>query len=66
MVLVDTSAWIHFLWPDGDPAVRDRVTAVLRAGTAAWCPMVRLELCNGAAGDREKKTLRDFQRVLPT
>jgi len=27
--------------------------------------MVRLELWNGAGGDREKKVLRDFERVLP-
>ena len=27
--------------------------------------MVRLELWNGAGGDREKKVLRDFERLLP-
>jgi hypothetical protein len=27
--------------------------------------MVRLELWNGAGGDREKKVLKDFERVLP-
>ena len=27
--------------------------------------MVRLELWNGAGGDREKKVLRDFEKVLP-
>ena len=27
--------------------------------------MVRLELWNGAGGDREKKVLRDFERALP-
>lgn len=27
--------------------------------------MVRLELRNGAGGDREKKVLRDFERLLP-
>jgi predicted nucleic acid-binding protein len=27
--------------------------------------MVRLELWNGAAGDREKKILREFEQVLP-
>ena len=65
MVLVDTSSWIHFLRPDGDAAVRARVAALLRDGTACWCPLVRLELWNGAGGDREKKVLRDFERLLP-
>jgi predicted nucleic acid-binding protein len=65
MVLVDTSSWIHFLRRDGDPVVRARVVALLEAGTARWCSMVRLELWNGAGGDREKKILRDFERLVP-
>lgn len=27
--------------------------------------MIRLELWNGAAGDREKKVLREFEKTLP-
>ncbi len=53
------------LRPDGDVAVRDRVLRVLDAGEACWCPIIRLELWNGAAGDRDKKVLRDFDRLLP-
>jgi predicted nucleic acid-binding protein len=65
MVLVDTSSWIHFLRPDGHVDVRARVEAVLRAGTACWCPIVRLELWNGAGGGRERKVLREFERLIP-
>lgn len=65
MVLVDTSAWIHFLRPDGDVAVRARVEGVLREGTARLCPLVRLELWNGAGGERERKVLREFERLIP-
>jgi predicted nucleic acid-binding protein len=65
MVLVDSSSWIHFLRPDGNATVRSRVETLLRAGTATWCPIVRLELWNGASGDREKKVLREFERLLP-
>lgn len=65
MVLVDTSSWIHFLRPDGDGKVRARVEAALRAGTACWCSLVRLELWSGAGGDREKKVLREFERLVP-
>jgi predicted nucleic acid-binding protein len=65
MVLVDTSAWIHFLRPDGDAAVRARVEGVLRSGTARLCPLVRLELWNGAGGERERKVLRELERSIP-
>lgn len=65
VVLVDTSSWIHFLRADGDRVTRDRVSASLEAGTARWCAMVRLELWNGARGEREKKVLREFERLIP-
>jgi predicted nucleic acid-binding protein len=65
LLLIDTSSWIHLLRPKGDPAVRARVERALQAGEACWCPMVRLELWNGAGGDREKKVLRDFEKLLP-
>jgi len=65
MVLVDTSSWIHLLRADGDKAVRRRVEVLLESGSACWCPMVRLELWNGARGDRDKKVLRDFEQRLP-
>lgn len=65
MVLVDTSSWIHFLRPDGDVMVRARVDALLKAGSARWCPVVRLELWNGAGGDREKKAVRKIEQLVP-
>jgi predicted nucleic acid-binding protein len=65
MILVDSSSWIHFLRPDGDPAVRARVHSALTNGDAAWCPPVRLELWNGAAGHRDRRILQDFEAVLP-
>lgn len=65
MLLVDTSSWIHLLRPDGDPAVRARVEGALRGGEACWCAIIRLELWNGAGGERERRVLRDFERTLP-
>ena len=53
------------LRPNGDPAVRDRVTAALTGGAACWCPPMQLELWNGARGQREKKVLQDFADTLP-
>lgn len=65
MILIDTSSWIHLLRPNGDLRVRRRVEAALKAGEACWCPIVQLELWNGARGEREKHVLRDFAAVLP-
>ena len=65
MILVDSSSWIHFLRPNGDPVVRARVEAALTRGETAWCPLIRLELWNGASGDRDRKILREFEAVLP-
>ena len=65
MKLVDTSAWIHGLRPDGDATVAARVQALLASGDAAWCPLIRLELWNGARGQHEQRVLRDMERDLP-
>lgn len=65
MILVDSSSWIHFLRPDGDRGVRERVVHALNDGEACWCSMVRLELWNGAGGERERSVLRQFERVIP-
>jgi predicted nucleic acid-binding protein len=65
LLLIDTSSWIHLLHPNGDLAVRTRVARALQTGEACWCPIVRLELWNSAGGEREKKALRDFERLLP-
>lgn len=65
MKLVDTASWIHQLRKDGDEAVRRRVDALLLAGEACWCAMVRTELWIGARGDREKKILREYEGALP-
>ena len=53
------------LRPGGDPTVRTRVEAALTTGQACWCPLVQLELWNGASGQQEQKVLRDFARTLP-
>ena len=39
--------------------------AALIAGDACWCPIVQLELWNGARGGREQRALRHFANVLP-
>ena len=58
MTLVDTSAWIDALRPDGNHEVRHGVTELLTAGQAVLCDMVVLELWNGAGSEEERAKLR--------
>lgn len=65
-VIVDSSLWVHQLRKGGDPAKRDRVNALILAGEAAWCPVVRLELWRGVTNDVERRTLRRYEALLPS
>ena len=44
--------------------VRERVEELLKTGEAAWCPIVRLELWNGARGDSERTVLREMEEEI--
>jgi predicted nucleic acid-binding protein len=48
MALIDTSAWIEFFRPQGDPAIKARVADLISLGTAAYTCPVRYELILGA------------------
>jgi predicted nucleic acid-binding protein len=61
MKLIDTSSWIDAMRRDGDPEIKARVVALVRAGTAAWCDMVRLELWNGLRGAAERKQMEGLE-----
>ena len=65
MILIDTSCWIEALREHGNAEVRRRLSEHVHGGRACWTPIVRIELWNGARGDREKKALREFEDVLP-
>ena len=53
------------LRPGGDSLVRARVETALTTGQACWCPIVQLELWNGARGRQEHRVLEEFDRNLP-
>lgn len=63
LTLIDTSCWTHALRRKGDPAIRQRVQALLDAGEAAWCDMIRLELWKGAANDWDRRLMRHLEDV---
>jgi predicted nucleic acid-binding protein len=60
LTLVDTSSCVQALRPAGDLAMTGRVRALLESGEAAWCPMVRPELWNGARGARARRVLTEL------
>jgi predicted nucleic acid-binding protein len=59
--LIDTSSWVDAMRRDGDPEIKARVGALMRAGTAAWCDIVRLELWNGLRGAAERKQMEELE-----
>jgi predicted nucleic acid-binding protein len=65
ITLVDSSSWVQFIRPNGAKEAKSRVAALLDAGNAAWCQIVRLELWNGAGDSHEKKLLRQLEEGLP-
>ncbi len=64
MVLIDSSLWIASLRHAGLPQDLAAVADSIRAGKAAWCAAVRLELWAGVRDDRERKSLAEFKAVV--
>ena len=60
MALIDTSAWIEFLRPQGEPAIKARVADLIGLGTAAYTCPVRYELILGAC----PQELKDLHEAL--
>jgi predicted nucleic acid-binding protein len=60
MYLIDSSAWIEYLRPQGNPKVKKRVREILEAEEAAICGIVLVEVLRGT---RDEKT---FQSLLVT
>jgi predicted nucleic acid-binding protein len=61
MVLIDSSCWVHYFRHRGEAAVRERVIHLLQQDEAAWCPLIRLELWNGAGSESDRRALRDHE-----
>lgn len=65
-VLIDTSAWIEALRPEGDDTLRREVQIAMEDGAAVLCDLVLLELWNGARGPRERRYLEELEQELDT
>ncbi len=64
-VVVDTSAWIEALRPDGSPRVRRLVDEAIEVGLAAVVDPVLAELAVGARSSAERGLLSELLAVLP-
>lgn len=64
MTLLDTSSLVHLLRRKGDPAIRDRVQAILLRGDGAICDMVEVELWMGVASAEDEKDVSELAGLL--
>ena len=67
--LIDTSAWIEFFRPKGDPLIKARVADLIGLGTAAYTCPIRYELILGARPeelDDVHQALGFSQRIIVT
>lgn len=64
MVLIDTSAWIHALRPDGDKEIREKVRHYVAEGIASTTEIIVLELLKGATSDKDYSNLKESLSAL--
>lgn len=65
MFLIDSSAWIEYLRPNGSAKVKRRVREALEKDEAVTCGIVVVEILRGAKDDRLFKTLKETLLSLP-
>ena len=65
MFLIDSSAWIEYLRPNGSKKVKDKVRDILEKDDAATCGIVVVEILRGATDDRLFETLKETLLSLP-
>ena len=59
MFLIDSSAWIEYLRPNGSPKVKRRVRDILAMDAGACCGIVVVELLRGARSEKDFQSLSD-------
>ncbi len=65
MFLIDSSAWIEYLRPNGSRKVKDRVREVLEKDEAVTCGIVVVEILRGSKDEKTFKTLKETLLSLP-
>ena len=65
MFLIDSSAWIEYLRPNGSKKVKQRVREVLKKDEVVTCGIVVVEILRGAKDDKMFKILKETLLSLP-
>jgi predicted nucleic acid-binding protein len=65
MYLIDSSAWIEYLRPDGSRKAKELVSEILRKDEAVTCGIVVVEVLRGAKNDKDYDALKDAMLSLP-
>lgn len=64
MFLIDSSAWIEYLRPNGSKKVKDRVREIVRKEEACTCGVVLVEVLRGAKTEKDWNTLWESLTAL--
>ncbi len=65
MFLIDSSAWIEYLRPNGSKKVKDRVREVLEKDDAVTCGIVVVEILRGSKDNKIFNMLKETLLSLP-
>jgi len=65
MFLIDSSAWIEYLNPNGSKKVKARVREILEKDTAVSCGIVIVEILRGAKNEKTFQLLKETLCSLP-
>lgn len=65
MFLIDSSAWIEYLRPNGSRKVKERIREIVRREEACCCGIVAVEVLRGVKTEKDWNTLRDSLAALP-
>ncbi|MBM4141698.1 MAG: PIN domain nuclease [Nitrospira sp.] len=65
MFLIDSSAWIEYLRPNGSQKVKARIREVLQREEAFCCGIVIVEILRGAKNEKDFQLLSDSLTSLP-
>jgi len=65
MFLIDSSAWIEYLRPNGSKKVKERVREVLQREEACTCGIVVVEVLRGTKTEKDWNTLWGSLTALP-
>lgn len=55
MILADTSCWIEYFHPEGNPRVKQRLSGEVAKGTVATCGPILCELFRGVSSEEAKR-----------